>query len=363
MAVVSKNHPAPDLVRSAAPCCRFPTRPALWSLPAVWWLRRWNWFPRAAPARLWRRKGLAVRDVSDLTGFPEIMDGRVKTLHPGVHGGLLSIRDDEEHRRPCRPRDCGDRSGGNQSLSVRGNGGRRRRCGDNVENIDIGGPAMIRASAKNHAYVTAVTDPAIMGGCSKRCAVHDGAVPLALRQASWRRWPLPGPRPMTQRFPDGLPPNLRWKHRGTVPLAAGCLTVMRYGENPHQAAAFYTNGEQRPGVAGDTSAGQAAVLQQHQRHRCGIRAGQRIRSGPGGLRHHQACQSVRRGRGRQPGGGLWPGAGCDQTSAFGGIIALNQHARRGDGDGNRQDVHRSHHCPGRQRGSDARSCRPRRTCG
>jgi AICAR transformylase/IMP cyclohydrolase PurH len=124
----------------------------------------WNWFPRAAPGWLWKRKGLAVRDVSELTGFPEIMDGRVKTLHPGVHGGLLAIRDDRRAPQAMQAHEIAEIdlavinlypfeqtvAGGADAATI-------------VENIDIGGPAMIRASAKNHAYVTAVTDPGDYG--------------------------------------------------------------------------------------------------------------------------------------------------------------------------------------------------------
>ena len=103
-----------------------------------------------------------MRDVSELTGFPEIMDGRVKTLHPTVHGGLLGVRDDPEHAAAMRrARHRADRPRRHQSLSVRG--GARSPARDYaaiVENIDIGGPAMVRAAAKNHAYVAVVTDPA-----------------------------------------------------------------------------------------------------------------------------------------------------------------------------------------------------------
>src|SRR6218665_234830 len=105
--------------------------------------------------------GLAVTDVSEVTGFPEIMDGRVKTLHPNVHGGLLSIRDDEEHVAAMKAHGIEGIDLAVINLypfeEVRAAGGDYPTT---VENIDIGGPAMIRASAKNHAYVTIVTDPA-----------------------------------------------------------------------------------------------------------------------------------------------------------------------------------------------------------
>jgi phosphoribosylaminoimidazolecarboxamide formyltransferase / IMP cyclohydrolase len=113
--------------------------------------------------------GLKVRDVSDLTGFPEIMDGRVKTLHPAVHGGLLAIRDDAEHRAAMAAHGIGAIDLAVINLypfeEVRAAG---RDYATTVENIDIGGPAMIRAAAKNHAYVGVVVDPRTMAPCSKR---------------------------------------------------------------------------------------------------------------------------------------------------------------------------------------------------
>jgi phosphoribosylaminoimidazolecarboxamide formyltransferase/IMP cyclohydrolase len=164
MAVVSKNHPVPDLV---------PVRRALLSVSDKTGLVEFARDLVALGVELvstggtraaLEAAGLAVRDVSDLTGFPEIMDGRVKTLHPGVHGGLLSIRDDEEHRLAMQAHEIAEIdlavvnlypfeqtvAGGADAATI-------------VENIDIGGPAMIRASAKNHAYVTAVTDPGDYG--------------------------------------------------------------------------------------------------------------------------------------------------------------------------------------------------------
>ena len=104
--------------------------------------------------------GLAVADVSELTGFPEMMDGRVKTLHPRVHGGLAGDpRQRRARRSRQRARHRADRSAGRQSLSVRGDGAKGAGYDACIENIDIGGPAMIRAAAKNHDGVTVVVDP------------------------------------------------------------------------------------------------------------------------------------------------------------------------------------------------------------
>jgi len=111
-------------------------------------------------AQVLRTAGLRVRDVAELTGFPEMMDGRVKTLHPMVHGGLLALRDDDEHLLAMAAHGIEpiDLLVANlypfEATVARGAG-----AGECIENIDIGGPAMIRAAAKNHRFVTVVTDP------------------------------------------------------------------------------------------------------------------------------------------------------------------------------------------------------------
>eukprot|EP01037_Dinobryon_pediforme_P029295 gene29295-32876_t len=127
--------------------------------------------------------GLAVKDVSDITGFPEILDGRVKTLHPGVHGGLLAIRGDEAHMAALATHAIGPidllvvnlypfeatAASGADAATI-------------VENIDVGGPAMIRAAAKNHAYVAVVVDPADYAGILGELAASEGQISLKLRQ-------------------------------------------------------------------------------------------------------------------------------------------------------------------------------------
>ena len=107
-----------------------------------------------------REAGLEVKDVSDYTGFPEMMDGRVKTLHPKVHGGLLHLRDNAEHGRPAAWHSA-DRSGGGEPISIRETVAKPDvTLEDAIENIDIGGPSMLRSAAKNHESVTVITDPA-----------------------------------------------------------------------------------------------------------------------------------------------------------------------------------------------------------
>ncbi len=182
-----------------------------------------------------RAAGLEVRDVSDLTGFPEMMDGRVKTLHPMVHGGLLAVRDDAGHAASMAEHkiDAIDLVIVNlyPFEATVAKGADRETV---IENIDIGGPSMVRSAAKNHAYVAIVTDPAdyalVSGGTTtledrKKLAAKAFATTAAYDSAiaTWF-----GTVDQAEEFPATLPITLK---RGDT---------LRYGENPHQSAAFYT---------------------------------------------------------------------------------------------------------------------------
>jgi len=162
-------------------------------------------FSTGGTAAALRAAGLAVKDVSELTGFPEMMDGRVKTLHPKVHGGLLAVRDDAAHAASMDEHAIGaiDLVVVNLypfAATVAKGAGRD----EVIENIDIGGPSMVRSAAKNHRYVTIVTDPA---DYSKLIAVLDesgGATTPALRKAMAAK-AMPPPPPMMPRLRSGLP--------------------------------------------------------------------------------------------------------------------------------------------------------------
>ncbi len=200
-------------------------------------------------ARTLKEAGIAVTDVSDVTGFPEIMDGRVKTLHPNIHGGLLAVRDNTDHQAAMAdkgiepidllvvnlyPFEAAVASDADDATVI--------------ENIDIGGPAMIRAAAKNHGDVTVVTAPEDYQTVLDELAAHDGQTSLATRaalagkayartaayDAAVAAW-------FARKTPDALPTH--------VTLGGTKALDMRYGENPHQAAALYMTGEKRPGVA------------------------------------------------------------------------------------------------------------------
>jgi len=276
-------------------------------------------------AKALREAGLDVKDVSEVTGFPEMMDGRVKTLHPAVHGGLLALRDDDAHVAAMEEHGIGpiDLLVVNlypfEAALARG-----ADYDVMIENIDIGGPAMIRAAAKNHAFVTTIVDVEDYDALLAELEAHDGQTSYAFRQrqaqiayartgaydAAVSTW-------MASAIGEETP--RRRVFAGT--LAQG----LRYGENPHQGAAFYTDGSARPGVAtatqhqgkelsynniNDTDAafelvsefapedGPAVAIIKHA-NPCGVARGATLKEA-----YTRAFD-------------------CDRTSAFGGIIALN----------------------------------------
>ena len=275
-------------------------------------------------AKALRDASLAVRDVSEITEFPEMMDGRIKTLHPRVHGGLLALRDDEGHLKSMRDHDIG----GIELLAVNlypfeetvAKGGEFAEC---IENIDIGGPAMIRAAAKNHRFVGVVTDPddyeVVLGEIETDGALKDETKQrLAMKAFS-----------KTAAYDSAISSWFAGKLGETFPKnfsVAGTLdAVLRYGENPHQDAAFYRSGAARPGVAtarqlqgkalsynnlndtdaayeliGEFGAEKPAVAIIKHANPCGVATGASMMD---------AYLAALR---------------CDPVSAFGGIVALNQ---------------------------------------
>jgi phosphoribosylaminoimidazolecarboxamide formyltransferase / IMP cyclohydrolase len=277
-------------------------------------------------ARALAEAGLAVIDVAELTGSPEMMDGRVKTLHPRVHGGLLAIRDNKEHaaamkQHGIRPIDLlvVNLYPFEQTVA------KDAPFDDCIENIDIGGPAMIRAAAKNHADVAVVVEPADYAAVLTELAAHNGATTLALRKklaakafartaaydaaiSSWLADVLADPAPDFRAIGGRL------------------VEALRYGENPHQTAAFYRTPARRAGVAtarqvqgkqlsynniNDTDAAYECVAEfdAARAAACAI------------IKHANPC-------GVAEGASLLDAyrkaLACDSTSAFGGIVALNR---------------------------------------
>ena len=269
--------------------------------------------------------GLKVLDVSELTGFPEMMDGRVKTLHPQVHGGLLAIRDNKDHAASMqahgiRPIDLLVVNLYPFEATV-AKGADFETC---VENIDIGGPAMIRAAAKNHGDVAVVVDVADYAAVLAELATHDGTT-LALRQklaakayartavydaaiSNWFAQQLDEPAPAYRAFGGQL------------------AEALRYGENPHQTAAFYRAPDSRLGVAtarqvqgkqlsynniNDTDAAYECVAEFDGKRTaaCVI------------VKHANPCGVA---EGTSLLDAYRKALACDPVSAFGGIVALNR---------------------------------------
>ncbi len=203
-------------------------------------------------ARALRDAGLKVADISEVTGFPEMMDGRVKTLHPKVHGGLLSLRDKADHAEAMKAH-------GIEGIDLLVSNlypfeetvAKRASFEDTIEQIDIGGPAMTRSAAKNHDWVTVVVDPEDYATVLSEMDANKGAVTGELRRklaqiafartaaydaavSNWFAGEL-------ARDGDKAPPRRR-------SFAGHLRQPLRYGENPHQEAAFYATGEKRFGV-------------------------------------------------------------------------------------------------------------------
>ena len=200
-------------------------------------------------AKALKDAGLAVTDVAEVTQFPEMLDGRVKTLHPAVHGGLLARRDKPDHlaaiaQHGIAPIDLLVSNLYPFAATV-ARGASFEEC---VENIDIGGPAMIRAAAKNFEGVAVVTDPAEYDAVLAELATHGGATSLALRR---RLMQLAYARTAAydSAIADWLGAQSGEVFTETLGIAARLKQRLRYGENPHQQAAFYVGGAARPGVA------------------------------------------------------------------------------------------------------------------
>jgi phosphoribosylaminoimidazolecarboxamide formyltransferase/IMP cyclohydrolase len=271
--------------------------------------------------------GLPVKDVADLTGFPEMMDGRVKTLHPVVHGGLLGVRDEPSHAQAMTEHGIGgidiawiDLYPFEATVAAQepGQAGGFEAA---VENIDIGGPAMIRSASKNHGYVAVCVDKAGLDEVLEALKA-DGATTLSLRKrlaarafartaaydAAVSGW-------FAQQVGDAAPARKS--------IAGALAQTLRYGENPHQTGAFYRTGEARPGVAhaeqvqgkelgynniADADAAYelvaefkapACVIVKHA-NPCGVAVGNDL-----GEAYARALE-------------------CDAVSAFGGVIAVNR---------------------------------------
>jgi phosphoribosylaminoimidazolecarboxamide formyltransferase/IMP cyclohydrolase len=277
-------------------------------------------------ARL-RELGHQVRDVSELTGFPEMMDGRVKTLHPNVHGGLLAVRDDPAHAAAAA-----DHAIGYIDLvvinlypfekTVAGGGDRDTV----IENIDIGGPSMVRSAAKNHLYVACVTDAADYPAVLAELREHGGATSLTLRKrlaaAAFAR---------TAAYDSAIAGWFAFADQGqqlpsTLPLAMSKAGDLRYGENPHQSAALYVRQlGSTAGVAGARQVGGKELSYNNLNDAdAALELLSEFRDGDPAcviVKHANPCGVARGATLAEAYGAAFE---CDSVSAFGGIVAVNR---------------------------------------
>jgi len=277
-------------------------------------------------ARALREAGLEVRDVAEVTGFPEMMDGRVKTLHPMVHGGLLALRDDAGHRAAMEDHGIAPIDLLVVNLYPFEETVAKRADYDTcVENIDIGGPAMIRAAAKNHAHVTTVVDVEDYDRLLGDMDQHGGATCPRFRrklaQTAFAR---------TAAYDAAVSTWMAGAVGVEVPRRrafAGTLAQeLRYGENPHQKAAFYTDGSARPGVATATQVqGKALSYNNINDTDAAFELVSEYPAGKGPacaiIKHANPCGVA---RGATLVEAYRRAFDCDRTSAFGGIVALNR---------------------------------------
>jgi phosphoribosylaminoimidazolecarboxamide formyltransferase/IMP cyclohydrolase len=278
-------------------------------------------------AKTLRAAGLTVKDISELTGFPEMMDGRVKTLHPMVHGGLLAVRDNPEHAAAMAEHNIGAIDLVVVNLYPFAQTVAKGASRDEIiENIDIGGPSMVRSAAKNHAYVTILTDPADYDNLIAELEESDGKTSYDFRRkcaakaysataaydsmiSQWFAF-----ADQQQLFPDMLAVN------------GNRVTELRYGENPHQRAALYV--PVGPHIAGIAQAeqvqGKELSYNNYNDADAALELVAEFRDGPPTVvivKHANPC-------------GVATGATlidayraaleCDSVSAFGGIVAVNR---------------------------------------
>ncbi|WP_208540844.1 bifunctional phosphoribosylaminoimidazolecarboxamide formyltransferase/IMP cyclohydrolase [Bartonella capreoli] len=326
MAAISKNYSTPDLHQVRRALLSVSDKTGLVEFAQALHAYGIELISTGGTSKALKDAGLPVKDVAEVTGFPELMDGRVKTLHPLIHGALLGIRKDPDHAAAMEEHGiCGidlvvvnlypfeaTIQSGADSQTI-------------LENIDIGGPAMIRAAAKNHAYTGVVTSVCDYDLVLDELKKHNGCLSFLLRRqlaarayehtasydaviAAWFAQDLKVEMPSWQNFSGHLD------------------SVMRYGENPHQRAAFYHTRDKRFGVAtatllqgkelsynnmNDADAAfelvaefdpcrTAAVAIIKHANPCGVAEGQSLK---------EAYLNALR---------------CDNISAFGGIVALNR---------------------------------------
>ena len=278
-------------------------------------------------AKTLRDAGLKVMDISELTGFPEMMDGRVKTLHPKVHGGLLAVRDNAEHLASMKEHGIGAIDLVVVNLYPFAQTVAKGASRDEIiENIDIGGPSMVRSAAKNHAFVTIVTDPADYDNLIAELEESNGATSLDFRRkcaakaysataaydsmiSQWFAF-----ADQRQLFPEMLAVN-------------GAMSQeLRYGENPHQRAALYLPlGPHGSGIAqAEQIQGKELSYNNYNDADAALELVSEFRDGPPTVvivKHANPCGVA---SGETLIDAYRKALECDSVSAFGGIVAVNR---------------------------------------
>ncbi len=263
---------------------------------------------------------------SELTGFPEMMDGRVKTLHPNVHGGLLAIRDNPDHAKAMKDHGIGPIDLLVVNLypfeATVDKGASEEDC---IENIDIGGPAMIRAAAKNHDDVAVVVEASDYQAVLNELAANKGATTLTLRKRLAAK-AYARTAAYDAAISNWFANQLKIEAPDFRAVGGRLIQALRYGENPHQSASFYKTPDRRPGVAtarqlqgkelsynniNDTDAAYECIAEFDAKRTpaCVI------------VKHANPCGVA---EGTDLVSAYRKALACDSTSAFGGIVALNR---------------------------------------
>ncbi|WP_074381476.1 bifunctional phosphoribosylaminoimidazolecarboxamide formyltransferase/IMP cyclohydrolase [Bartonella doshiae] len=326
MGVVAKNFPIPDFHRVRRVLLSVSDKTGVVAFAQALHAYGAELISTGGTAKTLINVGLPVKDVAEVTGFPEIMDGRVKTLHPLIHGALLGVRGDPDHVAAMEaygihgidllvvnlyPFEETSQSGADGQTIL--------------ENIDIGGPAMIRAAAKNHAYtgvVTAVSDYDLVLAELKQ---HDGCLSFLTRcQLAMRAYARTAAYDAA--IAAWFAQDLKIETPDWQSFSGHLSSIMRYGENPHQQAAFYRNSDKRFGVAtakflqgkalsynniNDTDAAFELVAEFDPQRTAAVAL----------IKHANPC-GVAEGKSLKE--AYLKALMCDNVSAFGGIIALNQ---------------------------------------
>jgi len=278
-------------------------------------------------AKALRDAGLTVQDVSDLTGFPEMMDGRVKTLHPKVHGGLLAVRDDAAHAQAMVDHGIAAIDLVVVNLYPFAQTVAKGAARDEIiENIDIGGPSMVRSAAKNHAYVAIATDPADYATIIAEMDANAGATTIETRKMLAAK-----AFAATAAYDAMISSWFAYADQGQMFPAARVMgshlsTTLRYGENPHQLAALYLpDGPAARGIAQAVQVqGKELSYNNYNDADAALELVSEFRDGPPTVvivKHANPCGVATADTLVEA---YRAALACDSVSAFGGIIAVNR---------------------------------------